>query len=111
VWIEVGFRALKGVGWQWHHTRRTAPARVASHWLVLAVVMLWSLAYGTRAEDAAQQGVPPARLVQPPAVLPRRTPRLVSVVRRGLHWLRYTVARGYLWQRLWLCPEPCVKDY
>jgi Transposase DDE domain len=106
VWIELGFRALKGVGWQWHHTRRTAPARVARHWLVLAVAMLWSLAYGTRAEDAAQQGVPPARLMRPLAALPRRTPRLVSVFRRGLHWLRYTIARGYLWQRLWLGPEP-----
>lgn len=40
VWIELGFRALKGVGWQWQHTRRTDPARVARHWLVLAVVML-----------------------------------------------------------------------
>ena len=26
-WIELGFRALKGVGWQWQHTRRTDPDR------------------------------------------------------------------------------------
>jgi hypothetical protein len=74
VWIELGFWALKGVGWQWHHARRTAPARVARHWLVLAVAMLGSLAFGTRAEDAEHQGIPPARLVRPLAALPRRTP-------------------------------------
>ena len=35
MWIECGFRALKSVGWQWQHTRRTDPARVARHWLVV----------------------------------------------------------------------------
>src|SRR5450759_900306 len=25
VWVELGFRALKGVGWQWQNTRRTNP--------------------------------------------------------------------------------------
>ena len=106
VWIALGFRALKGVGWQWQHTRRTDPTRVARHWLVLAVAMLWVLAYGTRAEDAAQQGVPPARLVRP--LLPRadRGPRWVSIFRRGLQGLRQTLGRGYLWRRLWLVPEP-----
>jgi hypothetical protein len=59
VWIKLGFWALKGVGWQWHHTRRTAPARVARHWLVLAVAMLGSLAFGTRAEDAEAPGYTP----------------------------------------------------
>ena len=24
-WIELGFRALKSVGWQWQNTRRTDP--------------------------------------------------------------------------------------
>lgn len=31
MWIELGFRVLKGVGWQWQPTRRTAPLRVARH--------------------------------------------------------------------------------
>ena len=66
----MGFRALKGVGWQWQHTRRTDPARVARHWLVLAVATLWVVAYGTRSEDAQTQGVPPARLRTPPALPP-----------------------------------------
>ena len=52
VWIELGFRALKGVGWQWEHTRRTDPVRAARHWLVLAVAMVWVMAYGTRVELA-----------------------------------------------------------
>ena len=46
-WIELGFRALKGVGWQWQKTRRTDPTRVSRHWLVLSVATLWVLAYGT----------------------------------------------------------------
>lgn len=106
VWIELGFRALKGVGWQWQHTRRTEPTRVTRHWLVLAVAMLWVLAYGTRAEDAAEQGVPPARLVRPPGPKARQRPRWVSVFRRGVQALRQTLGRGYLWCRLWLVPEP-----
>jgi hypothetical protein len=105
VWIELGFRALKGIGWQWQHTRRLDPTRVARHWLVLAVAMLWVLAYGTRAEDAVQHGVPPARLVRPRASSPRRWRRPVSVFRRGLQALRQTLGRGYLWRRLWLVPE------
>jgi hypothetical protein len=40
MWIEFGFRALKGLGWRWERTRRTDPDRVARHWLVLAVATL-----------------------------------------------------------------------
>lgn len=105
VWVELGFRALKSVGWQWQRTRRTDPARVARHWLVLAVAMLWTLAYGTRAEDAAAQGVPPARLRHPPP-LTRGRPREVSVFRRGWGWLHRHLSHGWLWRRLWLLPEP-----
>ena len=39
-WVELGFRALKGVGWQSQRSRRTDPTRVARHWLVLAVASL-----------------------------------------------------------------------
>jgi Transposase DDE domain len=110
VWIELGFRALKGMGWQWQQTRRTEPTRVARHWLVLAVAMLWVLAYGTRVEDATQQGRPPAGL-RTPRPGPAHSPsaggrqRLVSLFRLGLSWLRTTLGRGYLWRRLWLTPE------
>ena len=28
MWIELGFRVLKNLGWQWQRTRRTNPERV-----------------------------------------------------------------------------------
>src|SRR5690349_6833686 len=33
--VELGSRALKGLGWRWRRSRRTDPARVARPWLVL----------------------------------------------------------------------------
>jgi hypothetical protein len=105
VWIELGFRALKGVGWHWERTRRCDPARVARHWLVLAVATLYALAYGTRAEDAAWVGVPPARVRTAPPPRPPR-PRVVSVFHQGLSWLGHQFGRGRLWRCLWLAPEP-----
>lgn len=108
IWVELGFRALKGVGWQWQKTRRTDPARVARHWLVLAVATVWVLASGTRAEDAELRKLPPARLQAAPKPLlgPRQTkPRQVSLFQRGLTWLREQL-HGRLWRRLWLAPEP-----
>ncbi len=105
MWIEHGFRALKSVGWQWERTRRTDPTRVARYWLVLAVATLWTLAVGTRLEDAWQRGRPPGTLRRPAraGVAP---PRAVSVFRRGWQAVRQQVARGRLWRRLWLAPEP-----
>ena len=110
MWVELGFRALKGMGWQWQRTRRTAPARVARHWLVLAVATLWVLAHGTRLEAAERAGRPPARLRTPPQAAPPAAapacPRRISVFRRGLQRLRHLLGRGRLWRRLWLAPEP-----
>lgn len=106
VWIELGFRALKGVGWQWQHTQRTHPDRVARHWLVLAVATLWVLAYGTRAEDAEVVGVLPGRLLKPPTHCRRTPPRKVSLFRQGWTWLTRQLLRGKPWRRLWLMPEP-----
>ncbi len=105
VWVELGFRALKGMGWRWEHTRRVDPTRVGRHWLVLAVAMLWVLAYGTRAEDAEGQGLPPAKLHHPPKA-PVRGRRTVSVFQRGLTWLGNQLGKARLWRRLWLSPEP-----
>ena len=106
VWIELGFRALKGVGWQWQHSRRTNPERVSRHWLVLAVATLWVLAYGTRAEDAANLGLPPGRLLRPPPHPSWVQRRRVSIFRQGSSWLTRQLLKGRLWQRLWLEPEP-----
>lgn len=106
-WIELGFRALKRLGWQWERSRRIAPARVARHWLVLAVATLWVLATGTRVEDAEQRGVPPARLRIVRAPAPRARPRAIACFARGLAWLRWQLLRvRRLWSLLWLWPEP-----
>jgi hypothetical protein len=105
MWAELGFRALKGVGWRWRHTRRTDPRRTARHWLVLAVATLWVLAHGTRAEDARRVGVAPARLRTPPAPSGAGR-RIVSLFRLGVQCLRRLLGRGRLWRRLWLAPEP-----
>ena len=32
-WIELGFKAVKSLGWKWDKTRRTDPARISRHWL------------------------------------------------------------------------------
>jgi Transposase DDE domain len=107
VWIELGFRALKSLGWHWERTRRTDPARIARHWLVLAIATLLSLAVGTRLEDAAQRGIPPGHLRRPRAsTAPPAGPRRVSLFTRGRTWLQAWVWRGRAWWRaLWLWPE------
>jgi hypothetical protein len=105
VWIELGFKALKRMGWQWQQTQRTDPKRVARHWLVLAIATLWTVAVGTRVEEAQARGVCPTRLWRPPrqASGERRT---ASVFAQGWSWLVRQVMRGRLWARLWLLPAP-----
>ncbi len=85
-WIELGFKAIKSVGWQWDKTRHTDPTRISRHWLVLSVATLMELAYGTRVEDAHDRGIAPSNLRSPPKALasnhrdPRNRPaRTVSV--------------------------------
>jgi hypothetical protein len=104
--IELGFRALKGVGWHWARTRRTAPDRVARHWRVLAVATLWVVADGTRAADAARVGVAPANLRVAPPPPPPGSRRWLSVFARGIGQLRWQLRRvRRLWARAWLAPE------
>jgi Transposase DDE domain len=105
-WVELGFRALKSVGWRWGHTRRADPSRVARHWLVLAVATLWTAAHGTRAEEADRAGRPPGRLRAPARPPAAPCPRRIGLFRLGLQWLCHLLARGRLWRRLWLAPEP-----
>jgi hypothetical protein len=110
-WVECGFRALKGMGWQWQKTRRTDPDRAARHWLVLAVATCWVLATGTRVEDAMGLDRQPAHLQVPPLpprprVRPGGQDRALSVFLLGLSALQDHLRQGRLWQRLWLTPEP-----
>lgn len=104
VWIELGFRCLKRLGWQWQRTRRTHPDRIARHWLVLAVATLWVVAYGTRSEDAERAGLDPARIRAPRLCL-SPAPRRMSIFRRGLTQLHRHLVRGGHWRFLWLTPD------
>ena len=106
VWVELGFRVLKSLGWQWERTRRLDPARVSRHWLVLAVATLTTLAYGTRVEEADGVGRAPAAVRTPRRPPPQRSRRRVSLFARGLPYVRTHLARGTLWRRLWLAPAP-----
>ena len=115
-WIELGFKALKSLGWKWDKTRRTDPARVSRHWLVLLVATLLALAYGTRVEDAHDRRIAPGNLRTPPKALSSRhrnswqkPKRKVSVIRHGIDWLRRLLLKGRLWNRVWLLPEPWPK--
>ena len=65
-WIELGFKAVKSLGWKWDKTRRTDPARVSRHWLALSVATLLALAYGARVEDAHDRRIAPGNLRTPP---------------------------------------------
>ena len=105
-WIELGFRALKSVGWQWQRTKRTDPDRVARYWLVLAVATLWTTAYGTRVEDADSLGVPPENLRSPRPYLALADKRRDSVIKKGISCMTRQLLRGRPWLRLWLLPEP-----
>ena len=112
-WIELGFKVIKSLGWKWDKTRRSDPARISRHWLVLSVATLLALAYGTRVEDAYDRRIAPGNLRTPPqAPAPihrnpwRRTGRTVSVTRHGIDWLRRLLLQGRLWSRVWLLPEP-----
>jgi Transposase DDE domain len=114
-WIECGFRIIKGMGWQWQKSRRTDGERVARHWLVMAVASCWTVAAGTRVEEAESRGRLPDRLHAPaagkrPAVDPMRRTRPVSIFRLGLNALRDQCARARLWRCLWLAPEPWPED-
>jgi hypothetical protein len=105
VWIELGFRALKGVGLKWQYTQRTDPERVSRHWLVMSVAMLWIMAYGSRLEDAEAVGIDPSAMRSPPDHIYIHT-RKVSVFRQGIDWMRQHILKGRIWHRLWLMPEP-----
>ena len=94
-WIELGFRDLKRLGWQWERTRRLEPTRVARHWLVLAIATLWSLACGTEADDAACRRADGSQ-----------RPRVLSTFQRGRFvWLGLLLGRRPL-PTPTLLPEP-----
>ena len=78
-WIELGFKAVKSLGWQWHKTRRTDPARISRYWFVLSVATLLALAYGTRVEDAYDRRMSPGSLRAPPKDAGAHSPQQPAV--------------------------------
>ena len=112
-WIELGFQAIKSLGWQWHKTGCTDPTSISRHWLALVVAALLAMAYGTSVEDAINRKIAPGNLRTPPKAPSPKHPnsqlqpvRAVSVIRYGVAWLRRLLHQGRLWRRLWLLPEP-----
>lgn len=111
MWIELGFRALKSMGWQWQMSRRAQPERVARHWLVMAVATLWVLGCGTRMDDAAQLGTTPDRIRVPPELPPPMERATTSLFQRGMSAARRQLGHGRIWQRLWLRPSVLPGPY
>lgn len=130
VWVELGFRVLKSIAWRWHKSRLVDPQRAERLWLALALATVWTLAYGTWAEDR-QPVSPPGQQVPPqPGPSPVETgdpnappgdpgleqvhrcqpstrPRGKSILRQGLEALSERVwGRKRPLKRLRLVPEP-----
>lgn len=113
MWDEHGFRDSKSMGFDWQRSQVQDCAVVAWQYLVVAVATLWSVAVGTRLEDAHLLRQSPGHLRRPPGNLPVRRPRrsgtatrTISLVRQGRQQIRRDLARGRAWRRLWLRPEP-----
>jgi len=109
-WIEAGFKDVKRGGWHWEQTKLRDPERIARHWLVLAVAMLWVTSVGGEAEATG----PVSGLEALPVLhIARRTckgrsqARLLSCFRRGVVRILagvvsgVAVAMGNFWPEPW----------
>jgi hypothetical protein len=101
MWIEHGFAQFKSAGWQWQKSRITDPERASRVWLAMAVATRWVVSVGGQ-EDAGRGPIEtmPALAVGARGGRPesgsaaraphrrwegrRGSPRLVSVLRKGL---------------------------
>jgi hypothetical protein len=117
-WDAAGVRQSTSMGWDGRRGQVTDPDAVAWQERVVATVTLGTVAVGTRIEDAEQQGVPPGRVRRAPpttgAPLRRRwsgtAQRVISLLRRGAgRRLRWVLAHGRCWVRVWVRPEPVPK--
>ena len=58
MWVEHGFKDLKGGQWGWQRTRITEAARAERQWAALAVATVWMVEVGGEAEAVAWPPVP-----------------------------------------------------
>ena len=102
-WIETGFRALKGVGWQWQKTRRTDPGareQALAGTLCGRLCWFWRMEaeWRTRPERGIAPG-PPLR-APPKSLWPAHRSassnqkRVVSVLRQGMNCLSRLLHKG-----------------
>ena len=102
MWIEHGFQQFKSGGWQGQKSRITDPDRASRVWLAMAVATLWMVLVGGQEEaddgpaatlpalpQGARRGRPGSaseaeRKPQRRWESHRGSPRLVSVLRKGL---------------------------
>lgn len=113
-WDEAGYRQSTSMGWDWQRGQLPDPDAVAWQYLVVAVATLWALVVGTRIEDAEQARVPAGQLRHAPTTLGPPQPhrwsgtatRVICLLQRGCQKLRWLLARGRQWVRVWLRPEP-----
>ena len=114
-WIELGFKALKSLGWKWDKTRRTDPARVSRHCWCCRWPRCWPWPTAPGWKTPMTAGSPRHLRNSAQALSSRhrnswqKPKRKVSVIRHGIDWLRRLLLKGRLWNRVWLLPEPWPK--
>jgi hypothetical protein len=117
MWDEHGFRDSKSMGWKWQRGQMKDPAKAAWHGIILAVATVWSVAIGTRLEDAEWEHVTPGQMQAPGKAVPRRTRRsgtalrTIGIMQRGRTKLVELLTQGRQWLNLWFRPEPFPTNW
>ena len=65
-WIELGFKAIKSLGWQLGQDPADGPSAHLPSLAGAIGATLLALAYGTRVEDAHERAIAPSHLRTPP---------------------------------------------
>ncbi len=100
-WIECGFKDSKRGGWHWEQTKMQDPRRAEWLWLVIAVTMLWTVAVGCVAEEAASQAGDATRAA---------ASRSLSCMRRGQLGILASMCMGQAVPAARFVPEPWPKS-
>jgi hypothetical protein len=54
IWIEGGFKDVKGGGFDWQYSRMERASQVERVWLAMAVALVWTISVGSQAEQGWQ---------------------------------------------------------